>query len=155
MAFFRLTRRLFGAGLLLVTGCLYPVGEKVDSAICDVALLPRDPLPPGAAAVAPPIPAQEKPVGKERWSIPRDLMPGGEVPPIKLPTKDNEADRAAVIKQLFPELGPLGDDPAPLPGPDGKPLDLSDLQKLAAGNSPAIKQAIAAVEAARGAAIQA
>src|SRR5262249_1942157 len=41
------------------------------------------------------------------------------------------------------------------PGPEGKPLTLADLQSLATANNPSIKNAVAAVEAARGAAIQA
>ena len=40
-------------------------------------------------------------------------------------------------------------------GPDGKPYSLSDLQKIGLTSSPKIKQAVAAVAAARGAAIQA
>jgi cobalt-zinc-cadmium efflux system outer membrane protein len=155
MALRSLPRRLLAAGLLFLAGCLYPVGEKIDLALCDVAMLPRDPLPAGAAVVAPPIPAQQKPAGKERWNVPSDLVPGGDVSPIQLPPKREKEAWTAAINELFPELGSLGEDPEPGPGPEGKPLALGDLQRLAAANNPAIKQAIAAVEAARGAAIQA
>ena len=38
----------------------------------------------------------------------------------------------------------------PLPGPNGRPYTLADLQQLAAANSPTLRQAASDVEAARG-----
>ena len=43
----------------------------------------------------------------------------------------------------------------PLPGPNGQPYTLAELQRLAAANSPALRQAASDVEAARGLLIQA
>jgi cobalt-zinc-cadmium efflux system outer membrane protein len=43
----------------------------------------------------------------------------------------------------------------PLPGPDGRPYTLADLQRLAAANSPTLRQAASDVEAAKGLLIQA
>jgi outer membrane protein, heavy metal efflux system len=60
-----------------------------------------------------------------------------------------------MLARLFTPLPPLGPDPQPAPGPEGRPLTLSDLQRIGLANSPAVKMAVAAVEAARGAAIQA
>ena len=43
----------------------------------------------------------------------------------------------------------------PQPGPNGRPYTLADLQRLAAANSPTLRQAASDVEAARGVMIQA
>ena len=56
---------------------------------------------------------------------------------------------------LFPPLPTLPEDPAALPGPDGRPYTLSQLQQIAAANSPDLRQAASDVEAARGNLIQA
>ena len=48
-----------------------------------------------------------------------------------------------------------GDLERPQLGPQGRPLDLADLQRLALSNGPLFRQAAANVEAMRGAAIQA
>jgi cobalt-zinc-cadmium efflux system outer membrane protein len=58
-------------------------------------------------------------------------------------------------RDLYPSLPPLPEDPKTAPGPEGRPLTLSDLQRLAVGNHPSIKNAAAGVEAARGAVRQA
>jgi cobalt-zinc-cadmium efflux system outer membrane protein len=78
-------------------------------------------------------------------------LPGSEAPPIP-------SDRAAAqreIERLYPELPALPVEPKPQPGPGGKPYTLADLQRLAAGNSPALRQVAADVEAANGNLIQA
>jgi cobalt-zinc-cadmium efflux system outer membrane protein len=89
---------------------------------------------------------------KERLKVPEEL-PGASEPPLRLP--DDSAERKAYIERLFPPL----EQPPPLPplapGPEGRPMTLADLQRLAATYSPAIKSAQAAVEAAKGAVIQA
>ncbi len=92
-------------------------------------------------------------------TLPSDLLPGGAPPPIypklkKGETRTEEQTRQ-YLQRAYPPLPPLGPDPTPLPGPAHRPLTLADLQKLALSNSPAIQQAMAAVEAARGAAYQA
>src|SRR5207248_2293681 len=63
--------------------------------------------------------------------------------------------REAAINRLYPPLPPLGPDPRPGASPYGRPLTLSDLQQLALGQSPLIRQAAAAVEGAKGAVVQA
>jgi cobalt-zinc-cadmium efflux system outer membrane protein len=81
------------------------------------------------------------------------VLPGSEAPRIELP-EDRAAARQA-IQRLHPALPPLPVEPPVLPGPEGKPLSLADLQRLAAANSPALRQAAADVEAAKGSLIQA
>ncbi|MBV8611926.1 MAG: TolC family protein, partial [Singulisphaera sp.] len=56
---------------------------------------------------------------------------------------------------LYPELPPLPVEPRTQPGPGGKPYTLADLQRLAAANSPTLRQAASDVEAAKGTLIQA
>jgi cobalt-zinc-cadmium efflux system outer membrane protein len=56
---------------------------------------------------------------------------------------------------LYPSIQPLPPLPPPVPGPEGHPLSLADLQRLAETYSPTVKSALAAVEAAKGAAKQA
>jgi cobalt-zinc-cadmium efflux system outer membrane protein len=186
-------RRLVPALGLLFAGCLFPVQEKVDHKVCDLAAVPRD-LAPAAQEAPTPTPdtpkektdAGVKATGRRatdeqttaaiqramflddvpaegdvtsRFKIPPGF-PGGQVPRIdlsKFDLKTPEGLKAyrAYIDRLYPRLAPFGADPRPLPGPDGEPLTLADLQRLALANSPAIVQATALVEAARGAAIQA
>ena len=88
--------------------------------------------------------------------VPPDL-PGAQEPPIKLPkfTEENMAQRKEILAKLYPPLPVILPEPELASGPDGKPYSLSDLQKIALTSSPKIKQAVAAVAAARGAAIQA
>ncbi len=56
---------------------------------------------------------------------------------------------------MFPNLPPLPAEPTAVPGPEGRPYTLADLQQLAAANSPELRQAAADVETARGNLIQA
>jgi cobalt-zinc-cadmium efflux system outer membrane protein len=180
-------------GLLLCAGCLHPVTEKVDAAVCGLAGRPRDLDPaqptPEAVPVMPPArssgsgdgfiapalwlqpasnppattqPPTGTPPAGQPGSMPNRLiippgLPGAGAPPILLPplTPENEAKRREAIAKLFPPLDPLGLGPQPMPGPDGRPLTLADLQRLGMSNSPLLRQAVANVEAARGAAIQA
>ena len=81
-------------------------------------------------------------------------IPGGwrELPDFEKMTP--EAKKRA-INELLPTLAPLPKEPVVQPGPGGKPYTLTDLQHLAAQYSPALKQAVAAVDAARGNLIQA
>jgi cobalt-zinc-cadmium efflux system outer membrane protein len=117
--------------------------------------------PPASAQLLTPVGAVQKekdeglprprPV-KQPLVIPPDL-PGSGAPPITWPK--TKAERQQAIARLYPELPPLPADLAPLPGPAGKPLTLSDLQSLATANNPSIKNAVAGVDAARGAVLQA
>ncbi len=65
------------------------------------------------------------------------------------------AARAREIERLFPALPPLPAEPKPQPGPDGKPYTLAEFQRLAAANSPTLRQAVADVRTAEGNLIQA
>jgi outer membrane protein, heavy metal efflux system len=81
------------------------------------------------------------------------LLPGSEAPRIVVPKEPDAAERA--IDGIYPELPPLPVEPKVQPGPGGKPYTLADLQRLAAANSPDLRQAASDVEAARGNLIQA
>lgn len=175
-------------GLLVVTGCLHPVADQIDHAICDLGSMPVDAVPvaavnakatpsgelesalrtaaaqPKAGAIvpvgasAPPKAAEsELPTSRpfpRRLDVPPEL-PGAGGPRVTLPpTTAPRKERDAAIDKLFPNLPPLGPDPELVPGPDGHPLTLADLQKLALTNSPVIRQEVSDVEAAKGAVIQ-
>jgi cobalt-zinc-cadmium efflux system outer membrane protein len=92
------------------------------------------------------------PLRKFELKIPEEV-PGAETPLVKLPGERGERD--AAVSRLFPQLPPLPEEPVPVPGPSGRPYTLDDLQRLAAANSPALRQAASDVEAARGNMIQA
>jgi cobalt-zinc-cadmium efflux system outer membrane protein len=75
-------------------------------------------------------------------------VPGSEARSFQLP-EGQEARQRAIV-ELFPPLPPLPADPTAAPGPEGRPYTLSDLQTIAAANSPELRQAASDVEAARG-----
>lgn len=87
----------------------------------------------------------------QRLEVPAGL-PGAKATPIELPEKNK---RDEYYNKIYPALPPLGPNPTEQPGPEGRPLSLTDLQRLATANSPLLRQAAANVTAARGAAIQA
>jgi cobalt-zinc-cadmium efflux system outer membrane protein len=80
-------------------------------------------------------------------------LPGSEAPEIRI--SRDRALAAREIERLYPELPPLPVEPKVQPGPGGKPYTLADLQRLAAANSPTLRQAASDVEAAKGNLIQA
>jgi cobalt-zinc-cadmium efflux system outer membrane protein len=80
-------------------------------------------------------------------------LPGSEAPSVVLPL--DEAAAARDIAHLYPELPPLPVAPKPQPGPGGRPYTLTDFQRLAAANSPALRQAVADVRTAEGNLLQA
>jgi len=80
-------------------------------------------------------------------------VPGSEAPRIVLPTERAAVERE--IQRIYPELPPAPVEPQVQPGPQGKAYTLADLQRLAAANSPALRQAASDVEAAKGNLIQA
>jgi cobalt-zinc-cadmium efflux system outer membrane protein len=168
--------------LFLTSGCSLFTAREVDKEVREMAfrvgvgpvrsesLLPdRPPIfaeakvatrPPTAAAstqqpelqlVTLEEPEQPKPPPK-RLVIPADL-PGADAPPLKMP--EDKAERRRVVSRLYPPIPSLPKLPPPAPGPEGHPLSLSDLQRLAETYSPTVKNAFAAVQAARGAAYQA
>jgi cobalt-zinc-cadmium efflux system outer membrane protein len=90
---------------------------------------------------------------KSRLKIP-EAIPGAETPTIPRPPAD-EAGRLRAIRALYPELPELPEEPKTLPGPNGQPYALAQLQQMAAANSPTLRQAASDVEAARGNLLQA
>lgn len=80
-------------------------------------------------------------------------FPGSEAPRVELSRDQATLERN--IERIYPELPPLPVEPAVQPGPDGKAYTLSDLQRLAAANSPALRQAVSDVEAANANLVQA
>ena len=156
--------------LLTAVGC-YPYRDVIDPVVCDVAahpvdlqpLTPADQPPPAAPAtdakVKPasydePI-AAPRPLQGDRLQIPDAFLPGGPLPRIELPEDKNDPKREQILNQLFPPMPALGPDPQAVAGPEGRPLTLADLQKLALADNPQFRQAQANVVAMRGAAIQA
>jgi cobalt-zinc-cadmium efflux system outer membrane protein len=80
-------------------------------------------------------------------SIP-SILPGSEVPRIQLPR--DEAAREAEKRRIYPPLPPLPEEPTAISGPEGKPFTLAALQRIAAENSPTLRQVASDVEAAKG-----
>jgi cobalt-zinc-cadmium efflux system outer membrane protein len=92
---------------------------------------------------------------QDRLQVPPDL-PGADAPPIRTYPRDaNPAQREAIVRSQVPDLGPIGPEVHPVLPPSGRPWTLAELQALALQNSPVIPRAVADVEAARGAVIQA
>ncbi len=209
-------RLLLLSGLLLVSGCAWPVRQTTDHVVCDLVNHPFDIAPEGATEAAKPaetpkgdgassstrsgrkstavpeaptdvqtsallelqreparrqMPLKDDAVQTVAWTqtqpgsrspgdrqrtpdlrIPEKL-PGAEAPEIKIP-KDPVAAGPA-IERIYPELPPLPVEPTVQPGPEGMPYTLADLQRLAAANSPTLRQAVSDVEAAKGNLIQA
>jgi cobalt-zinc-cadmium efflux system outer membrane protein len=65
------------------------------------------------------------------------------------------AEQDKYLAKFFPPMPPLGQDPHPGPGPDGRPLTLEDLQRLAREHSPLLREAASDVKSAEGNAWQA
>jgi len=97
-------------------------------------------------------PKDKLPPIQQRLPISREL-PGADAPDIEVPTDPQERER--YFDRLYPLVPPVPPMPPPAPGPEGRPLTLADLQRLGETYSPAIKTALAAVEAAKAAAYQA
>jgi cobalt-zinc-cadmium efflux system outer membrane protein len=152
-------------GLLVLAGCTTPVRRQVDALLCDRAAQPADHLLPAAEAL--PTDADkgkeaektEEAPGKEtlferRLKVPAGV-PGSEAPPLKVPGKADLPALEATAKKYYPPLPPLGPEPTPEPGPQGRPLSLADLQSIARAKSPLLRQAASDIEGAKGAAVQA
>jgi cobalt-zinc-cadmium efflux system outer membrane protein len=167
------------AVLLTLAGCLHPVRQEIDATVCELASCPRDVMPESPASapsMVDPVDSAIRPAGleiadgdkqdlptprkdaetKTPLTIPKDL-PGSGAKPIELPPilPKNQEERRKVLEKLYPDLGPLGPDPAPQPGPHGQPLTLDGVQREALARNPLIVQAVANVIAARGTALQA
>jgi cobalt-zinc-cadmium efflux system outer membrane protein len=118
----------------------------------DLGVVPvsaQSPAPPRPSAV---VPAEPGKFG-QRLEVPPEI-PGADAPPIRVPLREpgREAERDRIISELYGTLPQLPPDPVPT---QGQPIDLAELQRRAMTLHPTIRQAAAAVDSARGAAIQA
>jgi cobalt-zinc-cadmium efflux system outer membrane protein len=173
----RVSRSLLSLALLCC-GCLYGAREQTDLAVFALAARPFDAAPDGpkqaekeaeshAAEIGTLVPVVHQDVQttavlqtqpprdptqiqdiKSRLQIPQ-AIPGSETPLIARPPTEETA-RLRALRALYPELPELPEEPKPLPGPNGQPFTLAQLQQTAAANSPTLRQAAADVEAARG-----
>jgi cobalt-zinc-cadmium efflux system outer membrane protein len=99
---------------------------------------------------------QEKPAALPKYELKLPPgIPGSEAPLIPRLDKMTPEQRQQTIRQLYPELPPLLEEPTPQPGPNGRPYTLADLQRLAVENSPTLRQAVSDVKAAEGVLFQA
>jgi cobalt-zinc-cadmium efflux system outer membrane protein len=181
----RLGRLLLSLGLALSTGCLFRAREATDETVRALAARPYDQLPdqlreksgsapskkpaPGDAPqqqiVSPGVPTDvqttaymagaqdpKQPPPKFGLHVP-DAIPGSEAPLITLPA--DPAARQEALRKMYAPLPLLREEVRPLPGPNGQPYTLADFQRIAAENSPVLRQAASDVQAARGNMIQA
>jgi cobalt-zinc-cadmium efflux system outer membrane protein len=131
-----------------------PSSDKDTAPKKEAAALPPTDLQ--TTALMQPAPDQAKPPGGRPPRIDLKIppaLPGSEAPLIKMP--EDPAAKAREVRRIYPELPPLPEEPTPLPGPDGRPYTLADLQRIAAENSPTLRQAASDVQAAKGNVIQA
>jgi cobalt-zinc-cadmium efflux system outer membrane protein len=170
--------------VVLLGGCCYPVQEQADLSVCELVKHPVDVTPAQtvdqkssrlirtgyqggddevdtlAQNAQPPGPRPPVAPGRTgrglegRPRIPAAL-PGASAEPIRNVAEMTAKQREEYFRQLFPATPPLGPNPQPQPGPNGRPLSLADLQQIALAYNPAVQSAAVAVEAAKGAAIQA
>ncbi len=152
---------LLSFALAPLTGCLSPVRQDTDALVCHRAGLPVDvtapalTLPPTEPPPAPP--PEQKRTLLERLQLPANV-PGAETQQMQIPenfTRLPAAEQDRLLKTYFATQVPVGSEPRPEPGPDGRPLTLADLQRLARENSPLLRQAASDIKAAEGAAWQA
>jgi cobalt-zinc-cadmium efflux system outer membrane protein len=169
---------------VLLGGCCYPVQEQADLSVCELVKHPVDVTPAQATdqntsqvmrtAYQPvddaddPLAQNTQPPGQARPGtapgvgrglenrprIPPEL-PGANAAPIRSTLGMTAQQRKEYYDQLYGTMAPVGPNPRPQPGPGGQPLTLADLQQMALAYNPAVRSAGAAVEAAKGAAIQA
>jgi cobalt-zinc-cadmium efflux system outer membrane protein len=106
----------------------------------------------------PAVPAAPSEGGSRRsLAVPPEL-PGSEEQPFQLPPFDANQppeERQEAIRQVYEALPELPAEQVIAPGTADRPLSLMDLQHTAFSRSPAIMTAWAAVDAARGRAVQA
>jgi cobalt-zinc-cadmium efflux system outer membrane protein len=153
---------ILALGLLLLAGCTFPVRQQVDELICERGELGYDLRPPKQDKagkkenMTPTQDPKKKPTLEDRLIIPPDL-PGSDtkMPVLPKDKKDYKEQIEPVLKEHYPPFPKIDKDKDFPPGPDGKPLTLSDLQRIAFMKNPLLKQAASDIEAARGAAFQA
>jgi cobalt-zinc-cadmium efflux system outer membrane protein len=91
---------------------------------------------------------------KKKFDIPKEI-PGRDAPAVPSGPWATPLDKLQDLRKFYAELPPLPEAPKPLPGPNGQPYTLADLQQIAARNSPTLRQAASDVLAAQGNLIQA
>jgi cobalt-zinc-cadmium efflux system outer membrane protein len=75
-------------------------------------------------------------------------LPGSETPIVDVPREGPALEHA--IGEIYPGLPPLPVEPRMAPGPNGIPYTLTELQRIAAANSPPLRQAVAEMQTAYG-----
>jgi cobalt-zinc-cadmium efflux system outer membrane protein len=123
------------------------------------------PAAPAAAEAEPEQPgsiqpaAQPKEEKKDQYKPRRLELPpgliGADAPPFVYPKGATEEEKKEYRSKFFVPLPAVGKEVEPAPGPNGNPLTLADLQRLARANSPDLVRAVANVRAMEGVAIQA
>jgi outer membrane protein, heavy metal efflux system len=163
----------FLLGLVLLQGCYHTEPDHTDLLLSHLSEQVRDQEPIATPRSVTETPGTSSPLEgkkdeilpKPRTTMPMDQTPPGEGPnslpipadipgsqlPVEFPTSTDDRD----VKKVYPDLPPLPRSPMPAPGPGGKPMTLADLQSLAVSESPFIRSAAAAVDAARGGMLQA
>ncbi|HVS38607.1 MAG TPA: TolC family protein [Gemmataceae bacterium] len=167
-------RRLLALGALLLSGCLYHATEHTDEVVCALTAHPFDVAPTDALETAPAKPpdktgsvilapstdvqtaalmAADQPAPPNRLPPPKvpPEVPGEETPLLPNIKALPKEQQIAALRKIYGPLPQLPDEPKALPGPDGQPYTLTQLQRIAAGNSPTLKQAASDVQAAQGA----
>ena len=81
-------------------------------------------------------------------TIPPELLFGSKADPFKVPKDKAEFEK--YVKKIYPPLPPLEPDLVLAPGPEGGPMSLADLQRLATQYNHSIRAAEQVVGAARG-----
>jgi cobalt-zinc-cadmium efflux system outer membrane protein len=139
---------------------IHPAYDAAPAAVApEVKTPPPQPKPPPTPEKVPPKPADQDALRQPEKKPPARLvippgLPGTDAPPItRFP--EEPAQKKRYLQELFPPLPPAPQLRPTAPGPEGRPMSLADLQRLAALYSPAIRSAEAAVEAAKGAVKQA
>ena len=156
-----LMRRGFAGWLLPGLVAIALGGCRTDPAVGPQGL-PLVPLDVATSRLADQTPQPVRPVEQppprplkfgERLEVPPEI-PGANAPPALVPRREEgrEAERNRIINEIYGTLAPLPANPVPTTGPV---VDLAELQRRATELHPTIRQAIRAVESARGAAIQA
>src|ERR1700722_4203122 len=153
---------MLALGAVSLAGCLSPVRQETDALVCKRAGLAVDLAAPSSAlppteGKPPPIPPDGKVTMLTRLQLPGNV-PGAAAPEIMIPKdfkKLPPAEQDKILAKYFPAQLSMGPEPRPEPGPDGRPLTLADLQRLARENSPLLRQAASDIKAAEGAAWEA
>ncbi|HEV3204991.1 MAG TPA: hypothetical protein VGY77_11435, partial [Gemmataceae bacterium] len=125
---------------------IHPANDQSPAAAPDVTLPSEPPDPPAPPEKAPGTPGIQGPslqpiafLQTDKKPPPRLVvppgLPGANAPPITRFPED-PAQKKRYLQELFPPLPPPPQLPPTAPGPEGRPMTLADLQRLAALYSP-------------------